>query len=267
MGALKDRIRFLYEKSKSLDPNMTLADLGISPNELGGSYTDASNFSMHVESVEPPGVLVIYRQNFAYQSPDNYLRCELNTGKTTVMETAAPPGLGKTVWPEHKRFDEELQRAFDSLIRKERYWLLDAVVSIVIGVLMALGLLRVGNGGRDLKWPAALIFGGYGLVVYLTILLPDFHVRLRSKWIADLLFTALFVSLLPITLGAFMVKPYNAPRRWLALIGFIPLLAVIGNVAAASFHSAGWGVATMAFSAGLLFLLIGIRSARHKAKS
>ena len=119
MEAIAGKVREAYSKRKALDAKMSLADL-IKPDELSGRYCDGSNFGLHVESVEPPSVLVVYRKCFDYQPDDFFLRVDPRTDKFETINKAAPDGVGQSPWPPDRALHEDRLRGF--WWRAHRIW-------------------------------------------------------------------------------------------------------------------------------------------------
>ena len=111
LEVIAGKVREANSKRKTLDAKLSLADL-IKQEELSGRYCDGSNFGVHVESVDPPGVLVIYRKRFDYQPDDFYLRVDPRADKFETVNKAAPDGVGQSPWPPDRALHEDRLRGF-----------------------------------------------------------------------------------------------------------------------------------------------------------
>ncbi len=111
MEAIAGKVREAYRDKRALDPKLALADL-IKSEELSGRYCDGSNFGVHVESVDPPSVLVVYRKRFDYQPDDFYLRVDPRSDKFEAINKAAPDGVGQSPWPPDRALHEDRLRNF-----------------------------------------------------------------------------------------------------------------------------------------------------------
>lgn len=105
------KVRAAYAKSKTLDSKLTLQTL-IDKDELSGRYCDASNFGLHVESAEPPLVLLVYRRRFDYQPEDFHWRLDLRKQTHEAINKAAPEGVGQSPWPPDRELHEDRLRGF-----------------------------------------------------------------------------------------------------------------------------------------------------------
>lgn len=113
------KVRAAYAKSKTLDGKLTLQTL-IDKDELSGRYCDASNFGLHVESAEPPLVLLVYRRRFDYQPEDFHWRLDLRKQGHEAINKAAPDGVGASPWPPDRALHEDRLRGF--WWRAHRIW-------------------------------------------------------------------------------------------------------------------------------------------------
>ncbi len=158
LGALKDWLVKAYDKAGALNPHWTLADIDVRPEELQGSFYDASNFGMHVESVTPPVALIVCRSNFLYQR-DNCLRVDLLARRGNFLEEAAPPGVGQSVWPEYKRINAGLQFEFEE--RRKREWLWLATVPLAYVPALIRFCLKGRKAARNRESAALFALGGF----------------------------------------------------------------------------------------------------------
>ncbi len=156
MGAIKDRLVARYDAAGVMDSTWDLAKLGFWPTEFDGSYYDASNFGIHVESRHPPIVLIVCRAHFDYQL-DNCARVDLTTRTVSYMEAPAPAGIGNSIWPERRHFDSRLQTELD--VQRRREWIWPVVVSFLF-VSVCFGTrtsARVQR--RAAAWPTSIAMG------------------------------------------------------------------------------------------------------------
>ncbi len=119
MEAIAGKLREAYRGKRALDPKLALADL-IKQEELTGRYCDGSNFGVHVESVDPPSVLVVYRKRFDYQPDDLHLRVDPRVDKFETINKAAPDDVGASPWPPDRELHENRLRGF--WWRAHRIW-------------------------------------------------------------------------------------------------------------------------------------------------
>lgn len=119
METIAGKVREAYRGKRAPDAKLSLADL-IKPEELSGRYCDGSNFGVHVESADPPSVLVVYRKRFDYQPDDFYLRLDPRNDKFDTLNKAAPDGVGQSPWPPDRELHEDRLRGF--WWRAHRIW-------------------------------------------------------------------------------------------------------------------------------------------------
>lgn len=175
MGALKDLLVKAYEKAGALDPHWTLADLGVQPADLSGDYYDASNYILHIESVNPPVALIICRVNFDYQRGD-YARCDLLTGQMYFIGESAPSDMGTVVWPQHRHFNAKAQEEFEERCRFEWLWLVGLFVAFTLGALCS-WFTQQASQARIVRVLSMLAMGGFALGII--ALLLGFWTRMR----------------------------------------------------------------------------------------
>ncbi len=131
------KVRAAYAKSKTLDSKLTLQTL-IDKDELSGRYCDASNFGLHVESAEPPLVLLVYRRRFDYQPEDFHLRIDLRKQTHEAINKAAPEGVGQSPWPPDRALHEDRLRNFWWRAHRWYYFAGLSMTAVIAGAWLVL---------------------------------------------------------------------------------------------------------------------------------
>lgn len=131
------KVRAAYAKSKTLDSRLTLQTL-IDKDELSGRYCDASNFGLHIESAEPPRVLLVYRRRFDYQPEDFHWRLDLRKQTHEAINKAAPEGVGQSPWPPDRELHENRLRNFWWRAHRWYYFAGLSMTAVIAGAWLVL---------------------------------------------------------------------------------------------------------------------------------
>lgn len=111
LETIAGKVRAAWRAAKSPDGKLALESL-INKDELTGHYCDASNFGLHVERVDPPSVLLVYRRRFDYQPDDFHWRIDPRKDSHESINKAAPDGVGQSPWPPDRALHEDRLRNF-----------------------------------------------------------------------------------------------------------------------------------------------------------
>jgi hypothetical protein len=131
------KVRAAYAKSTTLDGKLTLQTL-IDKDELSGRYCDASNFGLHIESAEPPRVLLVYRGRFDYQPEDFHWRLDLRKQTHEAINKAAPEGVGQSPWPPDRELHENRLRNFWWRAHRWYYFAGLSMTAVIAGAWLVL---------------------------------------------------------------------------------------------------------------------------------
>ncbi|MCC6149902.1 MAG: hypothetical protein IT461_06605 [Planctomycetes bacterium] len=131
------KVRAAYAKSKTLDSKLTLQTL-IDKDELSGRYCDASNFGLHIESAEPPLVLLVYRRRFDYQPEEFHWRLELRKQTHEAINKTAPEGVGQSPWPPDRELHENRLRNFWWRAHRWYYFAGLSLTAVIAGAWLVL---------------------------------------------------------------------------------------------------------------------------------
>ncbi len=159
LGALADRLKAKYRSNGNrLDPTWTAPELA-KREELRGTFCDASNYGMRIESIDPPVITFVYRKRLDFQPHDQLLRVELATGKADHQYKSIPSDRVIFPWPPDPDLDAK---------RLREQWFTDHFPTLLhgwwwLGQLVALSsvLLVLAYAQRPYwaKAPHALIAG------------------------------------------------------------------------------------------------------------
>lgn len=256
----RDRIRTASSQGTKLTAKATLADFGLKAEDLNGTVTDASNYGMYVETVEPPVIVLVYRKRLEFQDPDRTARLSLDTWTLSEYEPRGVPGsAGKSIWRDaaHEHLEERLR--YEERIRYEWLELLGAWPFVLIALLLTVFFVRGTHANFGDKVGAFLIVLGLALGAHVLVNTPPYHYGRESNALAY----ACVGSIALVAVGTLSIRPRSGQRMFLHLIAAAVLALTTGATVASEVRSGAVGLssALIVFLALICFTLYRYKSA------
>ncbi len=257
-----DKIRVAGSRGTRLNAKSTLADFGLKAEDLNGTVTDASNYGMYVETVEPPVIVLVYRKRLEFQDRDR--NATLNLDKWTLVEYApreVPTTAGASIWPDaaHEHIEERLRH--EERIRREWLGLLDVWPWWLAALLIALFWWRT----RVSRWDVVL---GAFLISCAIVALMQYTGGLSYPYgfASNALVYGIFGAIVIASIGGAVVSPYSSERFFLHIVGMGPAMVLASFIAGMIAQSASVGIAVAVPIFCALALLARWRMARRARK-